>query len=383
MLLRNLQTVDREEKVDITIQHGKILAIERSSASSNVNDDVLEFDDVIVFPGLINSHDHLEFNLFPQLGNHLYSNYVEWGDDIHKQDKEIIEKVLQIPVHLRVQWGIYKNLLNGITTVVNHGPKVQVDSAPINIWQNCRVLHSVKLEKRWKYKLNRPFGAHLPFAIHIGEGTDNTSHDEIDSLIKWNLFKRDLVGIHAVAMDEKQAMHFKAIVWCPDSNFFLLGRTAQIDKLKANSKILFGTDSTLSAHWSLWEHLRLARQQLMLTDTELYNSLTVTPAELWPIKGYGSIVEGNSVDIVIAKKKESSSMDSFFALTPEDILLVMHNGNIVLFDVEIYSRLKGFEIANFSKVTVGNRGKYVWGNLPGLIRSVKEIYPDAPFPVSC
>lgn len=384
MLLSNIQPADREGKVDITIRNGKIQAIEEGSKSVAIRDEVrMEFDNAIVFPGLINSHDHLEFNLFPQLGNHTYSNYVEWGDDIHKHDKKVIEKVLSIPMHIRVQWGMYKNLLNGITTVVNHGPKMQVGNSPINVWQNCHVLHSVRLEKRWKYKLNSPFNSNLPYAIHIGEGIDDASHAEIDKLIKWNLFKHNLVGIHAVAMDERQAENFKALIWCPDSNFFLLGCTAQINKLKTRTKILFGTDSTLSAHWNLWEHLRLARQQSVLTDAELFNSLTVSPAELWPMEGYGSLTVGSKAAIVIAKKKENSAMDSFFSLNPDDILLIVHSGSIVFFDEALYPQLQGIDLRNFSKIFVGNRGKYVVGKLPDLIRSIKDIYPEAPIPVNC
>jgi len=30
----------------------------------------------MAFPGLINSHDHLDFNLFPLWGNRKYNNYV-------------------------------------------------------------------------------------------------------------------------------------------------------------------------------------------------------------------------------------------------------------------------------------------------------------------
>src|SRR5437868_3648299 len=85
----------------------------------------------LAFPGLINSHDHLDFNLFPPLGNRKYNNYVEWGEDIHAQNKQEIAAVLKIPQSLRTQWGVYKNLLNGITTVVNHGQQLQVDTKPL------------------------------------------------------------------------------------------------------------------------------------------------------------------------------------------------------------------------------------------------------------
>ena len=52
---------------------------------------------LLLFPGLINSHDHLDFNLFPQTGNRIYNNYTEWGKDIQYQNKETINAVLKIP----------------------------------------------------------------------------------------------------------------------------------------------------------------------------------------------------------------------------------------------------------------------------------------------
>ena len=58
--------------------------------------------DVIVFPGLVNAHDHLEFNLFPFLANRRYTNYKEWSSDIHINNKNEIAAVLQIPIELRI-----------------------------------------------------------------------------------------------------------------------------------------------------------------------------------------------------------------------------------------------------------------------------------------
>ena len=65
----------------------------------------IEFENAIAFPGLINSHDHLDFNLFPQTGNRIYNNYAEWGKDIHDQNKETINAVLKIPQHTQDSMG--------------------------------------------------------------------------------------------------------------------------------------------------------------------------------------------------------------------------------------------------------------------------------------
>jgi cytosine/adenosine deaminase-related metal-dependent hydrolase len=387
MRLSNLSTIFREGQIDILVEDGRIDSVSEHEDSPVVhkNKVALKFDNAIIFPGLINSHDHLDFNSFPQLGNRVYTNYVEWGEDIHHQNKETIDQVLKIPRQLRIQWGIYKNLLNGITTVVNHGPALPIEDDLINIWQESHSLHSVQLEKKWKYKLNWPFGNKHPFAIHIGEGTDKAAREEIDTLLKWNLFNRELVGIHAVAMNEEQATKFKAIVWCPDSNCFLLGKTADIGKLKQHTHILFGTDSTVSSNWNLWDHLRLAREQKMVSDVELFNMLTKTPADVWNMPGSGSIAKGSSADIVIGKMKSGlNSIDTFYALNPEDILMVLSKGNIRLFDESLYQKLSDqkVELQNFYKIYINSSCKYIYGNLPALVKSIREYYPEAHFPIT-
>ena len=116
--------------------------IQTTSGETTIN-----FENAIAFPGLINSHDHLDFNLFPQTGNRIYNNYTEWGKDIHDQNKETINAVLKIPQHTRTQWGLYKNLFNGITTVVNHGEKLNIGNNLINVIQNNYCLHSIQFEE--------------------------------------------------------------------------------------------------------------------------------------------------------------------------------------------------------------------------------------------
>lgn len=339
------------------------------------------FEDAIVFPGLINSHDHLDFNLFPQLGNRIYENYVEWGNDIHLHDKEEIEKVLRIPKALRVQWGLYKNLLNGITTVVNHGEWVDVENNAVNIIQDCQVLHSVQLEKNWIYKLNSKGFKKKPVVIHIGEGTDEASGREIDRLIDWNIFKRTLIGVHGVAMNGEQASFFKALVWCPGSNYFLLGRTAPVDKLKNKADIVFGTDSTVSAHWNIWEQLRQARALKLVGDAELFSMLTSVPAQLWRLNT-GKIMPALDADMVIARKKTAEAgLEQFYSLNPEDILMVINQGNITMVDEEVYEQARAhIPLEGFSAIPVKKNTKYVRGDIEKLVSDTRKHYPELVFP---
>jgi len=324
----------------------------------------LNFSNAIAFPGLVNHHDHLDFNLFPRLGNRIYNNYTEWGGDIHSSNKDEIARVLKVPLQLRTQWGIYKNLLAGVTTVVNHGGKLDIPDPLITVIQDSEALHSVKFEKYWKIKLALP--QRRKVTIHLGEGIDALAHSEIDQFIKWNIFKRKTVAIHGVAMTPDQAAHFDALVWCPESNFFLLNQTAQIDKLKSKIKILFGTDSTLTAPWSIWDHLRTARKTKMLSDLEIFSTVTNNDAP-------GSWV--------IAKKKRDIYLEAFYEINPSDILLVIHNHQVRLFDESLLAQLEDapFPLGNFKKIYLDGC-KYVQGNITGLIDDIRKYLPQANFP---
>jgi cytosine/adenosine deaminase-related metal-dependent hydrolase len=243
-------------------------------------------------------------------------------------------------------------------------------------------LHSVRFEKHWKRRLNNPLKNTAQVAIHTGEGTDVAACDEIEQLIHWNLLHRELIGIHGVAMTPKQAKSFKALVWCPQSNYFLLGTTAPIHRLKDYVPIIFGTDSTLTGNWNIWEHIRQARKTTYLSDKELLANLTSNPAKIWGINS-GTIEPGNDADLVVARLKDGqNTMNSLFNVNPADILLVISKGNIRLFDERLYSQLGDTDKSNFNKIAINGSYKYVYGNLPGLMKNIQKYNHDIKFPVS-
>jgi hypothetical protein len=373
MILNNVTTITSNGPINIQLKNGKMIP-----ADSNATADALQltFDNALAFPGLVNSHDHLDFNLFPQLGNRIYNNYTEWGKHIHANYKDEIAAVLKVPLALRVKWGIFKNLLCGVTTVVNHGEPLAITDAPINVEQ-CHSIHSVQFEKHWKIKLNNPLKRKLPVVIHVGEGSDESSNKEIDQLISWNFFRKKLIGVHGVAMTTAQARKFEALIWCPESNYFLLNKTAAADVLKKHTTILFGTDSTLTGNWNIWEHIRLARKTNMLTDAELYSSLHLSGWASWQTDTH------NKGSIVVAKHNDKeTSFEWFYAINPADILLVMHEQHIRLFDDSLLGQISHLNLNEFSKICINGTCKYVQGDLPGLMQQIKEYYPEAIFPIT-
>lgn len=374
MILNNVRIALTGHKVSIRIKDGKIAQVLPGHFHDKTDQLNLDLNDAIIFPGLINSHDHLDFNLFPPLAGRTFKNYTEWGVYIHVKYKDVIDSVLQIPEKLRIQCGIYKNLLCGVTTVVNHGKRIKASNDLITIFQDCQSIHSVHFEKRWRFALNNPLKKNLPVVIHCGEGTDALAANEIDQLLRSNMLKRSIVAIHGVAMNEEQAKQFKALVWCPESNYFLLDKTAPVDHLKNHLPILFGTDSTLTGDWNIWNHIRKAKQTGMLSEQELYESLTVNPAHIWGLNA-GIIQEGMNADLVLSKAP------SFFTTDPQNILLVMRKGHISLFDETLLAQLTAINIGGYSSISVGNSNKYVKGDLPELTDKIKQFYPNASFPL--
>src|SRR4051812_26154872 len=109
MRLNNVRLPNHGEHISILIKDEKILDDNcRHQPAITIN-----LAGAIAFPGLVNSHDHLDFNCFSPLGDKIYNNYTEWGNHIHAAFPNEIKKVLTIPQVLRVQWGMYKNLLAG------------------------------------------------------------------------------------------------------------------------------------------------------------------------------------------------------------------------------------------------------------------------------
>jgi cytosine/adenosine deaminase-related metal-dependent hydrolase len=380
MILNNVTLPGTDAPVQIVIEHGLIKSILPAFTLSHGQQ--INFSDAMIFPGLINAHDHLDFNLFPKFGVKTYNNYTEWGVHIHQEYKNGIAAILKIPAALRVRWGIYKNLLGGVTTVVNHGAKIESKGDLINVFEGTQVLHSVHLEKGWQWKLNNPFKARLPVTIHTGEGKDWLAFDEINRLTRWNLLKKKLIGIHAVAMTEEQAKKFSAVVWCPQSNYFLLNQTASVNKLQPFTSILFGTDSTLTSDWDIWAHLRFAKKLNRLDDVGLYETINEMPSKVFGLNR-GAILPGKEADIVVADiKQKKADLNAFYAITPADLLLVMHAGEIRMFDACLLAQNAAVDLTGFSKIYLNERCKYVQGYLPGLMDEIRAYCPTVNFPVS-
>ena len=366
MILRNVEILGHSGVGDVVIEERKIHAIVSRAPG---DDAVIDCGGALAFPGLINSHDHLEFNCYQQFSGGPYRDYLEWGHAIHSRYGAQIQAVEAVPRLLRIRAGIAKNILCGVTSIAHHGDDPQYPRPPIHIIDGIKSIHSPRLGGIRAMLVPRSGIV----AVHVGEGVGIEAEREIDSFIRWNVWRREMVGVHAIVMRADQAKRFEAVVWCPVSNEHLFGRTAPVAMLKKNVPILFGTDSTLTAPWNIWEHLRRARQLGLLSDDELIAALTESAAKVWRLPGRGEIAAGAVADIVVARKRHANQHDAFFAINPEDVLIVVANGAVVLADASLrvgVPALFPIVVNGVEKLTIEN-----YGELGRQLRSLGVAVP--------
>jgi cytosine/adenosine deaminase-related metal-dependent hydrolase len=238
----------------------------------------------VVMPGLINAHDHLEFNLFPRLGDGPYANASEWARDIYHPDRSPVRDHLAVPKKVRLWWGALKNLLSGVTTVCHHNPyepEVFGREFPVRVVRRFAWAHSIEFERDLGKRL-RARKADAAFVIHCGEGTDRTARRELEALDRAGGLDGRTVLVHGVALTPRclALLHRRqaALVWCPTSNLRMLGRTVSRTVLRSGLPIALATDSALSAAVDLLDELAVARRYL--PAARLFEMVTAEPAQI-------------------------------------------------------------------------------------------------------
>ena len=136
---------------DLAVSQGSVISIESRpfEQSHESMAQSLDLSGYLLLPGLINSHDHLEFGLFPNLGRGGYRNAAEWAADIQQNDAAMIAQHLRVPKRVRCWWGAIRNLLCGATTVCHHNPLLAEFSDPdfpVRVLRDYQWAHSLNFD---------------------------------------------------------------------------------------------------------------------------------------------------------------------------------------------------------------------------------------------
>src|SRR5438128_12465261 len=109
---------DRIERSPLHLSGGRITAEPPTDAWA------IDLRDHLIFPGLINAHDHLHLNNVPRLPQEQpFPNSYAWSKafEAYFADPQVAAAVA-VAKPLRYRQGGLKNLLAGATTVAHHDP---------------------------------------------------------------------------------------------------------------------------------------------------------------------------------------------------------------------------------------------------------------------
>ncbi len=316
-----------------------------------------------LFPGMINGHDSLlatyhafRGELFP------YHNWLAYDGEL--KGSALYRERMLFDVSLLYQLGAYKNLLQGVTGVVDHIPefvrKPFEDRQPISLLKNYAIAHSVSsYSLNWgdglETEIARSQRENIPFILHIAEGFDRESRDSLQKLHEMGGLTERTVLVHGLSLSDRDidliAEAGASLVVCPVSNLYLYDRLPPVNRLlSAGVRVVLGSDSAMAGSRGLLFDLQTFNSLLQdhgeksLSSEELFRMVSSTSASVFGWEDRGRVQEGAHADFMILKNGGRHPLEDLLQAGPEDLFLVVSGGRPVYGDGSLQALFDSLEV---------------------------------------
>jgi cytosine/adenosine deaminase-related metal-dependent hydrolase len=310
-----------------------------------------------IYPGMIELHNHLAYNTLPLFRiPRLYTKREEWqgtrGYRRYVSGPAGVVASLPELIRATIRYVECKSLISGTTT----SQGLTLRAAPIKhlykgIVRNAEVPDAAGLDAarpkigdvtpEGRESFRKSLSGKGARIVHLAEGLSTSKAHEHFTDLKapdgtWAMGPK-FVGIHATALTPDDLgvvdQHGGSIVWSPFSNLALYGDTTKAKTaLDLGIKVALGSDWSPTASKNLLNELKVARiwsddQGLGITDLQLVEMVTVTPAEILGWQGrLGSLEPGKLADVTVVSGKTGEAHGHLIAATESDIRLVVIGG---------------------------------------------------------
>ena len=344
----------------------------------------------LILPGFVNAHDHLQFALFPRMGNPPYRNYIDWGEDIHRSFPEVIAKHHAVPKAVRLWWGGIRNLLCGVTTVGHHNPlwpELRRADFPVRVVQDYGWCHSLALGGDIRQaRAATPPGR--PFIVHACEGVDEHSREELWGLEQLGVLDSSTVLVHGLNIDRDGVALMRdrqaSLIVCPSSNEFLFGKIPDLSLLNKIEKIALGSDSPLTAEGDLLDDIRFAIRSCGISASAAFHMVTTAPAAILRLENAeGSIEESGFADLVAVRDTGQFPAERLETLSLNDVELVMTGGRVQLASESMLERLPFAAKHGLEPLSIDGSIRWLRAPIKALMHKAEEVLGRGEVRLGC
>lgn len=321
----------------------------------------------IVSPGLVDPHNHLQYNTLPvwQVEPEFEDRYDWQGDDRYDDFKEAYNDIKDDYVCEIMRWAETREILHGATAAVGSSGGDCIAGLIRNLdegadasgfdgydidYSASNVTDSFDEGDASDWNDDLAAGSINAVINHVAEGWNGSVSDEIDHMFDIGAVGPGQVYVHITDATTSQLAQMAAtgtaFLWSPRSNLALYGTTSPVEiATSLGVEWAIGTDWTPSGSMAPTRELACAAEWLQtkgspLSDRELWEKSTADAARLVGLDGVlGQLVEGAAADIAVFDWSDQP-YDAIIHASPEDTRLVIVAGEATYGTTELMDALR-------------------------------------------